>query len=500
MSQTCPTCGKPLDATRAPVARVRGTRVVTYCSVACADGGGTGLAAGSETRTQAVPLPVEAAAPVAPARPSPAPAVERVADKQPAKAEAEAEARAEAKAKAEATSEAEAEKEEDTEKERAKATRRERRTSPSFAPPVAVAQLKLPAEARASSELKGNAVVPLRAETTPSRRGRGAFLVILTILFGAGVAFLFIAVWPLGGSEQRGAAAPRAVEPSAPALQPAPATSPGESAAPAAAGARAAQPDQGALYRAAVAELGVLSKSSSPRVKRLAAQALARTGDPAALAELRGLLGEEQSQLGRIQIAYALARAGDQAARKELRDQLAVERRDVRLDAARSLVQLGDDSGRKTLRAMLPLDNYRLGAAGLLARLKDPEGIKALRAELSKKSSAENVMRAVVALGRAGEVDVQEQLRTIVYDRRYNVGAADALAALGDGAAVEPLTQQLGLSAMRVQAALWLRRLDQKVDLAPLALALETGDEASRVSAAEALLVLTGPATLAERD
>jgi HEAT repeat protein len=457
VSQTCPTCGKPLDATRAPVARVRGTRVVTYCSVACADGGGTGLAAGSETRAPAVAAPpAEPAAPPAPPA-LPETVVEPVLEKE-----------------------------------------RDRERSPSFAPPVAVAQLKLPSEARTTSEMNAKSVVPLRAETTPSRRGRGraAFLVILTILFGAGVAFVLIEVLPLGGSEQRGAAAPRAIEPAG-----SPVEAPVESSPQAAPAERSVPPvDRDALYRAAVTELGVLAKSSSPRVKRLAAQALARTGDAAALTELRGLLGEEQSQLGRIQIAYALARAGDQVALKELRVQLNVERRDVRLDAARSLVQLGDDSGRKTLLAMLPLANYRLGAAGLLARLKDPDGIKALRAEMTKKSSAENVMRAVVALGRAGQSDVQEQLRTIVHDRRYNVGAADALAALGDAAAVEPLTRQLGLSAMRVQAALWLRRLDQKVDLAPLALALETGDDASRVSAAEALIVLTGPAKLAERD
>ncbi len=463
MSQTCPTCGKPLDATRAPVARVRGTRVVTYCSVACAEAGASGLAAGSQTRAPAVvsaPAAAQAAAQAA------APAAAQTA---PAPAPPAAPAAPEAPV------------------ERAKA----RSSAPPMAAPSAVANLKLPAEGRVSSELSASAqMVPLRAETRV-RRGRGAFLVVLTMLLGAGVAFLLIEVWPLGDSEESGVAAPRPVEPAPRQLEPEP---------PAAAAARPTPPDPAALYREAIAELGVLSKSSSPRVKRLAAQALARTGDPAALAELRTLLGEEQSQLGRIQIAYALARAGDQAALKELREQLGVERRDVRLDAARSLVQLGDDSGRKALRAMLPIDNYRLGAAGLLARLKDTDGIKALRGELSRKSSAENVMRAVVALGRAGEVDVQEQLRTIVYDRRYNVGAADALAALGDGAAVEPLTQQLGLSAMRVQAALWLRRLDQKVDLAPLALALETGDDASRVSAAEALLVLTGPAKLAERD
>ncbi len=438
MSQSCPTCGKPLDATRAPVARVRGARVVTYCSVACADGGGTGLAAGSQTRAPAIAAELSAA-PVAVEKPKP--------DKEAP------------------------------------------RPAP---PPVEAERVKRPDEARISSEMM--AVAPLRAETRPSRRGRGLFLVVLTMLLGAGVAFLLLEVWPLGAAEQSGAAAPRAIEPKELPVEP---TEP-----PAAAPAPPAPqtPDREALYRAAVAELGLLAKSSSPRVKRLAAQALARTGDAAALTELRALLGEEQSQLGRIQIAYALARAGDKAALEELKSQLGAERRDVRLDAAKSLVQLGDDGGRKTLRAMLPLENYRLGAAGLLARLKDEDGLKALRAEVAKNSSAENVMRAVVALGRAGQGDVQEQLRTIVNDRRYNVGAADALAALGDSAAVEPLTRQLGLSAMRVQAALWLRRLDQKVDLAPLQGALESGDEASRVSAAEALLVLAGPANLAERD
>jgi len=444
VSQSCPTCGKPLDATRAPVARVRGARVVTYCSVACADGGGTGLAAGSETRAPAVTAPVEAAPPVARDKPR--------------------------------------------EKTRPPAAETPRPAPP----PAVVARDKRPDEARVSSELL--AVSPLRAETRPSRRGRGLFLVMAMVVLDGGAAFLVLH-WPLGGGEPSGAAAPRAVEPAPREVPVEPAAAPEPAPA-----AQPAPPDRDALYRAAVAELGVLARSSSPRVKRLAAQALSRTGDAAALSELRALLGEEQSQLGRIQIAYALARGGDQAALKELRDQLGAERRDVRLDAARSLVQLGDDSGRKTLRAMLPLDNYRLGAAGLLARLKDEEGIKALRVEMEKKSSAENVMRAVVALGRAGQVDVQEQLRTLVNDGRYNVGAADALAALGDSAAVEPLTQQLALSAMRVQAALWLRRLDQKVDLAPLQIALESGDEGSRVSAAEALLVLTGPAKLAERD
>lgn len=256
-----------------------------------------------------------------------------------------------------------------------------------------------------------------------------------------------------------------------------------------------------ALYQAAVAQLTALTRSPSPRIKRLAAQALARTGDKAALAQLRSLLTSEPSLLGRIQIAYALARAGDAQAREFLRTQLEASRRDARLDAARSLVQLGDDSGRKALHAMLPLVGHRVGAAGLLARLGDPDGVKALHDELtSHRASTEVKMRAAVALGRAGDASVKDKLRDILADRRYKVGAADALAALGDPAAIEPLTAQLGLTAMRVQAALWLRRLHKTVDLAPLEVAMDNADEAARVSAAEALIILTGPVALAEHD
>ena len=109
-------------------------------------------------------------------------------------------------------------------------------------------------------------------------------------------------------------------------------------------------------------------------------------------------------------------------------------------------------------------------------------------------------MRAEVALGRAGDASVKAALHKILADRRYNVGAADALAALGDEAAAPALNAQLGLSAMRVPAALWLRRMKKPVDQAPLVVALENGDEASRVSAAEALLILSGPPALSERD
>ena len=266
-------------------------------------------------------------------------------------------------------------------------------------------------------------------------------------------------------------------------------------------GAADAAGDRASRVAAAQAELRSLMESTSMRVRRLAGQALARSRDAAALELLRRLQREEPSQLGRIHIAYALARAGDDRARDALRTLLGAERRDVRLDAARSLVQLGDDSGRKALRAMLSVDQHRVGAAGLLARLGDPDGFKALRSEATeRRATPEARMRVQVALGRAGDQSVKSALHKILSDKRYNVGVADALAALGDDAAAPALTAQLRLSAMRVQAALWLRRLKKEVDQEPLVLALENGDEMSRVSAAEALLILSGPAALAERD
>jgi HEAT repeat protein len=128
----------------------------------------------------------------------------------------------------------------------------------------------------------------------------------------------------------------------------------------------------------------------------------------------------------------------------------------------------------------------------------DPTGTAALREVLnSGKSSEEASKRAVVALGKAGDASVRDKLIAIV---DTYVGAADALAALKDPAAVAPLERQLTLNSMRVTAAFALRRMGRKVDLGTLADAIASGDEVARVSAAEAILILTGPDRIAERD
>lgn len=419
----CPTCHSPIEPARAPVARIRGSRVVTYCSPTCAD--------------------------------SPA-----VVKKEPARV-----------------------------------------PEPVVEYPATVA----------SERPRGN-------------RKRQIIAISVAIMAGGMAITIINAVSPSTPSDVSAASVVPgtrdgrvdAVEGSASAGRP-----PGAAAAPAAAESRAFAADSAqahddpasleqralmldpsALEALAKTTLRELLDSSSAQVQRIAATALARTGEPAALERLGALLEVEESELRQIDIAYALARAGDARGTKLLQTSLGDERRDVRLDAARSLVQLGDDSGGKVLRRMLSLSNHKIGAAALLARMGDEDGIETLRKALeSSRSSEETRMRAVVALGRAGDRTVRDRLVEILEDGRFHVGAADALAALGDTAAVPALAKQLELASLRVRAASSLRRLGATVDMKPLAAALlSEGDPRNRISAAEAIIIITGPKQLAERE
>jgi uncharacterized membrane protein (DUF2068 family) len=91
-------------------------------------------------------------------------------------------------------------------------------------------------------------------------------------------------------------------------------------------------------------------------------------------------------------------------------------------------------------------------------------------------------------------------LREIVAAERLEIGAEGALARLGDRDAIPALTRALGLSALRVQAALGLRRLAVDVDLTVLADALVASDDMAKISAAEAALVLLLPKPPAELE
>lgn len=421
MEAVCPTCQSAIDPARA-LARIRGTKVLTFCSAACAEG------------------KPEAPPPTPPPTPPPARAL---------------------------------------------------------APAVA------PVRAAAAPPSVQPAAVEVELEPEPRKRRKSRGVIIgASIVLLAGVAVVAVDYWPradtdsahvaeasVAPGERTGAAAP---SPVAVAAAGAAEDAPTEAEAPI---------DPKRLYKKAVTELEALMDSSSRRVQRISAMALARTGDPRALARLHELLADESSPLIEVQIAYALARAGDEKGLEVLVGSLRNRQRDVKLDAARSLVQLGDDRGADQLRGMLSYKHYRIGAAGLLARLGDDKGFDLLRGERAgSRNSHEIVMRATVALGTAGDQEVAPDLVEILSDGRYQVGAAHALAALGNEAALPSLTQQLDIDAFRVQAALGLRRMKAEVDLAPLASALHAGNEIVRASAGEAILILTGDAKLAERD
>jgi HEAT repeat protein len=258
--------------------------------------------------------------------------------------------------------------------------------------------------------------------------------------------------------------------------------------------------DSKAMFARAVSELRTLCKSNSLRIRRLAAMALARTEDPIALEVLRAGLKDDESEINRVQIAYALARAHDASGKQALLAALGGHRRDVKLDAASALVSLADNSGQRALHDMLSNKLLRLGAAELLVRLGDPDGLKVLHETHEKGDGSAAKLRAAVALGRAGDKSVQEELRRILTEGRFRVGAAEALAALGDPLAGPALESQLASSSMRVRAAFALRKLRFRADLAALVQDLAKGDEVARASAAEALLILVGPAELARHD
>ncbi len=213
--------------------------------------------------------------------------------------------------------------------------------------------------------------------------------------------------------------------------------------------------------------LAEVSADPSPRLRLAALLALARVRDPLALAELATALEQESSEIRKLEIARALAQAGDAhaaAATEVLVAGLRSNRRDVRLEAARSLALLGDARGADRLREALDVAQLRLGAAEHLALLGDAQGFATLKDALAGKGDAaksnEIRMRAAVALARAGDASGRELLGEMVADPRLDIGAEDALARLGDRSAVPALQRALGLSALRVQAAIDLRRLD----------------------------------------
>ena len=263
--------------------------------------------------------------------------------------------------------------------------------------------------------------------------------------------------------------------------------------------------DVGATKTRATDILSGYLGADSDRIRRLAAAALARTEEPRAIDVLAKLLDVEGTPSAQIELAYALARAGDPRGRARLLADAKSDQREVRVDAGRRLVMLGDEAGRAVMTRYLDVADRRLSAAEALASMGDPAAIAILQSiRTDAKAEPDTVRRATIALGRAKVAEVGPALRELLTDFHFRNGAAVALAALGDRAAQPVLAEQLRLDALCVEGALALRRLDSTLDPAPLLPALidlmDADKDVTQIAGAEATLILTGPAAIAEHD
>lgn len=246
-------------------------------------------------------------------------------------------------------------------------------------------------------------------------------------------------------------------------------------------------------------------KSDSPRVQRVAASALARTGDKEALDLLANAMKNETSEIGKLDIAYALARSNDKRGTDALIAALNGPKRDPKLEAGRRLALLGDKRAVHVLAGYLEVSQLRLGTAEQLAFLADPAAIKVLDGFVADPASLpDEKARAQIALGHAGRADVAPALHALLGDDRQNSFAAQALAVLHDEAARPVLVSQLAIPSLRVKSARALRRLDPNADvsalLPPLVAALDSKKDTEQVQLAEAILLLAGPASWSEHE
>ncbi len=456
----CPVCGKAVDALRAPAARVRDGKVVAYCSKECA--------AAAETK----PTPkVDVAAP-APSKKTPAKGVKRT----PASGVVVPASRADLDS----------------------GPVIEILHEPASGVVTSAGDARVSSSAAASSarvetdgaiQIADTGHIDDYVDIEP-RRSKAGLVVLLLLLLASGGLF---AAYRLGYLDEMlhrssDAAVP---QPENHVLVPAPDAAPKVTAAEALDKART-------VLRAQL-------RSDSPRVQRVAASALARTGDPEAITQLANALGKETGDVAKLDLAYALARGGDKRGTEALAQALQSPRRDVKAEAAGRLVMLGDKRGIPTLVEFLEISQHRLSAAEQLAVAAEPRAIDALQKILADdKASADDKARAAIALGFAGKKDVAPALRALLDDPRFNAFAAESLASLHDPAARPVLLKQLDILALRTSAARALRRLEPELDPVPLlpALlsALGSAKDTEQVQAAEAILLIAGPTAWSERE
>ena len=177
--------------------------------------------------------------------------------------------------------------------------------------------------------------------------------------------------------------------------------------------------------------------SDSPRVQRIAASALARTGDTDAITALTAALAKETSDLAKLDILYALARGGDKRGIDGLVVALDGTRRDVKAEAARRLALLGDKRAIPTLSAVSRDQSAppRRGRAARISRRSESASRCSRRfARMTRRHPTRKRARRSRS-ATPDKADIAPALHELLDDPRQNAFAAAALANLHDPAA-----------------------------------------------------------------
>jgi HEAT repeat protein len=455
----CPVCGKPVDALRAPAAKIRDGKVVGYCSKECA--------AAADTQ------PVAKVAPAEPAKPAAKPVSKRTPATGVPKTARDLDSGPVIEilhepASGVVTSAADA---------------RSQRVQHSASSSITDGAIEIADTGHVDDYVDID---------RPTRHtGRIVFLLFLLALAGGVFAAYRLGYFDKYLASARGeTSAPpaHAIEPPRPVEPPPP---PPVSSEDAVAKARELLQKQ--------------ITSAPPRVQRVAAEALARTGDAPAIAWLAAALVKDESDLAKLRIAYTLARGGDKRGAPVLVAALGSPRRDVKLEAGRYLALLGDKRAAAVLGEYLGVSQNRLQVAAALAKIGEPSGFDALdKIRKDDKASADDRASATIALGFAGRAEVADALHGLLTDTHQNAYAAAALAALHDSAARPVLVAQIAMPTLRVPAARALRRLEPELDPAPLLPGLLDGlasaKDTEQVEAAEAILLVAGPTVWSEHE
>ncbi len=453
---SCPTCGKPVDALRAPAVRVTAGKVVGYCSKECA--------AAAESQPVRAPVAATAGAPAKPPAaktktpPKGIPASEKDLDSGPIIEVLHEPATGVVTSAA------------DARQGRARSNPR--------------------AETDGAIQIADTGHIDDFVSYDEPTRSK-TLLVVVLLLFvvaGAGAAAYYLGYFDKYLGRTNPVSSTKTVEP----LKPEPAV---VDAPPPLTPELAIDKAKAVLHE---------YLTSTPRVQRVAASALARTGNKEAIETLASLLGKDSSAAVNREVAYALARAGDKRGLEAL-VAASTGDREQRHDGGRYLAQLGDKRAIKTLQGSLQYEQFRLSVAESLAPLAEPQAIEILdKVRNDDKASADEKARATIALVRAGRTDVVPEVKQLLADSRNNLPAAEALAELHDEAARPVLVTLLGISALRVRAARALRRLAPDTDvkdlLPPLVAALDSKKDIEQIQVAEAILLLAGPAAWAEHE